>query len=455
MRNLTTVILSILLLSAVHPSGGYAVGTKSDPAWWGGDQSAASVSSRPYGGRPSRAPVTEGSSQYSYDQQPQPITGPAYGLIGQGSIAHALDLPLLRAQYDAGVRLRLIELGWNILQPGGPGDWSQSVAQAYQQRIDALLSTGPDVHLYLDFGIQYSPAWVAAIDPLTDQYGNTWQATTGNGGGANVYWSPTLREHLRAYVQQVFKSLNFRGRLWAVRVGAYGGELLYPHKANPGANESFWAFDATAQAQSPVPGWRPGDPSPNDEARRFYLWYVDNLTGYFNFMLSEIRQHYAGYVAPVTPGAGMWDGLVDRLVSNNLHYNKLGYYGTGNYWQRIYASLPPASQNVLNWCSSVGDKSGTNERSATPWDWSSTKQHAYLAHLNGRQIYAENPGRNAYDASDGADPRTTMQWIFDATQEYGYLGLIWVRQSDMLDGRYASLEQYGRMISRSVSSQEK
>lgn len=443
MKNLATVILSLIMLTALQPSGSYAVGTKSDPSWWGGDQTTVSTSARPYAGRPSREPV----SDETVPSNSIPVPGHLYGLVGQGSIAHPLDVPLLQAQYRAGVRLRLIELGWNVLQPNGPGDWSASVVQAYQQRIDSLLATGTDVQLYLDLGIQYAPVWAAMIDPLTDQYGNVWRATPGNGGGVNVYWSPTLRGHVSTYLQKVFKSLNFHGKLWAVRVGAHGGELLYPYKANPGGNESFWAFDSTAQGQSPVPGWRPGDPSPRDEARRFYLWYVDNLTNYFSFMLGEIRQYYSGYVAPVTPGGGMWDGLVDRLVSNNLYYTKLGYYGTGNYWQRIYAMLPPASRNVINWCSSLGDMSGSNENSGTPWDWSSAKQHAYLAHLNGRQVYGENPGQNAFDASEGAEPRTTMQWIFNAVQEYGYVGLVWVRQSDMLDPQYASLEQYGRMIS--------
>jgi hypothetical protein len=399
-------------------------------------------------GRPGSAP--------SPTPTPSPLPSPAtasagqrlYGLVGQGGLREPLDSTLLQAQYNAGVRVRLVELGWDFLQPNGPSDWSSANAQVFQQRIDAFVNSGPDVQLILDLGLQYPPSWVTTIDPMVDQYGNSWVAKSSNGGGANLYWSPTVRRDAQIYLQKMFTSLNFHGRLWTVRVGLHGGELLYPRLAHSGASDSFWAFDATAQAQSPVPGWRPGQPSPNGEAQRFYLWYVDNLTNTFTFMLNEIRQYHAGYVAPVTPGAGMWDGLLSRLVKGNLYDSGLGHTGTGNYWQRIYGMLPGANQNVMNWCSSFGDASGVNDSSMSPWDWSAAHQHAYLAQQNGRQIYAENPGRNAYDTTNGADPRTTMAWDFQALQIYNYSGLLWVRQSDMTNPSYASLQQYATAIAQ-------
>ena len=370
-----------------------------------------------------------------------------YGLLGQGGLGESIDVTLLQQQYDAGVRVRLLQLGWNVLQPSGPSTWSVGTAAAFQQRIDAFVSNNPDVQIVLDFGVQYPPSWVAQIDPLVDQYGTVWQASSSSRGGVNVYWSPTVRQHLADYIARVFTSLDFHDRLWAVRVGMYQGELLYPHQSNSGKNLSFWAFDSNAQAQSPVPGWKPGEPSPNGEARAFYYWYVDNLVGTFNFFLSEIRKHYSGYVAPVTPGIGIWDGTANQLISRNLYDTSLGYYDTGNYWQRIFALLPGAGTGVINWCSSVGDLSG-NDSSSKWWEWSSGKIMAYLAHQNGRQIFAENPGRNAYDTSGGADPRTTMGAILNTMRNSGYMGLLWVRQADMSNPQYASLEQYKQMISQ-------
>ncbi len=375
-----------------------------------------------------------------------PYAGHRYGLVGQGGLGERIDTVLLQAQYSAGVKMRFVQLGWDVLQPSGPSSWDSGIANAFQQRIDAFVSTGPDTQMVLDMGIQYSPGWVNSIDPLVDQYGNVYQAGFPN-GGVNVYWSQTVRQHVAGYIQRVFSTLNFHGRLWAVRVGPYMGELLYPERANAGQNLSFWAFDSRAQAQSPVQGWRPGDQSPNGEAEQFYYWYVDNLTSTFNFFLGEIRRYYSGYVAPVTPGAGMWQGNVSQLISRNLYDPSLQWYGTGNYWQRIFSMLPSGEQNVINWCSSMGDGSG-NDQSANWWEWSSAKIQAYLAQQNGRRIYGENSAPNAYDTTGGADPRTTMQWIFGSVQDNNYLGLMWVSQSYMADSRYASLAQYQLMISQ-------
>lgn len=370
-----------------------------------------------------------------------------YGLVGQGGLGESIDTKLLRRQYAAGVRARLLELGWDGLQPNSTNDWNAGWARAFQQRIDAFADTGSDTLIYLDLGLGYVPTWVATQDTLTDQFGNKWNPT--HGGGPNIYFSPVVRQYVANYIQKIFTSLDFHSRLTIVRVGFYGGELLFPYQNNgSGMPESFWAFDATAQASCPVPGWRPGQPSPNNEAQRFYLWYVDTLTDAFNFALGEIRKYYAGYVAPVTPGSGIWDDGVATLESNNLFVPRWSSTGTGHYWQRIFSMLPPASANVVNWHSSFGDKSGNDDGSSNPLDWSSAHQQAYLAHLYGREIYAENPGRNAYDTSGGADPRTTMQWDFEALQNYGYSGLLWVRQSDMTDPAYASLRQYGGMIDR-------
>ena len=368
-----------------------------------------------------------------------------YGLVGQGGLGENLDRDLLKTQYDAGVRVRLVHLGWDVLQPRGPDGWDTGATRALQERIDAFVGLGADVKLVLDLGVHYTPDWVAGIDPLVDQHGNVWDASS-HDGGFNVYWSPVVRQHVRAYINKVFQNFNFHGRLWIVRVGVDGGELLYPNQRNEDQSYSFWAFDSHAQAKSPVPGWKPGQPSPNGEARIFYEWYVDNLVDTFNFFLAAIRSHYLGLVAPVTPGVGIDERTAAQLISRNLVNNSLGRYGTGNYWQRIFAILPGADKGVINWCSSMGDRSG-DDSSPNWWEWSSTRLMAHFAHQAGRDIYGENTGRNPYDASAGADERTTAQWIFRAVESYNYLGLLWVEQAQMADPNFTSLEQYKSLIS--------
>jgi hypothetical protein len=396
-----------------------------------------------------------GTFRYRAKYQPQtaPPTATAtptpakryYGLIGQGGLGENLNPDLLKAQYDAGVRVRLVHLGWDVLQPRGPESWDAGAARALQERIDAFAGLGDDVKLVLDLGVHYTPDWVAGIDPLVDQWGNVWDASS-NDGGLNVYWSPVVRQHVEAYIGRVFQSFNFHERLWIVRVGFDGGELLYPNQRNENQGYSFWAFDSHAQAKSPVPGWRPGEPSHNGEAGRFYEWYVDNLVDTFNFFLTAIRRYYSGYVAPVTPGVGIDEHTSAQLISRNLVDNSLGRYGTGNYWQRIFALLPGADQGVINWCSSMGDRSG-NDASPNWREWSSAKQMAHFAQQAGREIYGENTGRNPYDTSGGADARTTAQWIFGAVERYNYLGIMWVEQAQMADPNFTSLEQLKALIS--------
>jgi hypothetical protein len=375
---------------------------------------------------------------------PTPVPPRLYGIDGQGGLGEGLDPGLLKAQYDAGARVRLLHLGWNVLQPGGPDSWDSRAAQSFQDRINAFAALGPDVKIVLDLGVHYSPGWAADIDPLVDQFGNTWDAKTPS-GGVNVYWSPNVRRHVAGYIDRVFRNLDFKGRLWVVRVGPSGGELLYPDVASTGQNRSFWAFDPHAQAQSPVPGWRPGDPSPNGEAERFYNWYVDNLAGTFDFFFGEIRKHYQGLVAPVTPGMGVNERTARRLIERNLVDTWVQTYGTGNYWQRVFAALPKGDRGVINWCSSLGDASG-DDNTLNWWEWSSAKQMAHLARQNGREIYGENRGRNPFDASSGADERTTARWIFWAAREFGYRGLLWVNQAQMQDERYTNLEQFRALV---------
>lgn len=396
--------------------------------------------------QPYRVLLSQLGTFYYRARYAPPAPSHLYGLVGQGGLGDEPDADLLQAQYDVGVRLRLVQLGWNVLQPGGSQDWNEDAARALQARVDAFTNLGSDSRMVLDFGIQYPPQWAADTNPLVDQFGNRWAAKFPN-GGVNVYWSAEVRRDVAGYIRRVFQNLNFHGRLWAVRVGIYGGELLYPEQENSEDGASFWAFDNEAQAKSPVPGWKPGRRSPNGEALKFYRWYVDDLVDTFSFFLGEIRHYYQGYVAPVTPGIGMSEQSVSQLVSRNLVDNSLTTYGTGNYWPRIFSELPAADKNVINWCSSLGDGSG-NDSSSDIGEWSSAHIQAYLARQNGRQIFGENSGRNPYASSNEADPRTTAQSIFQALQAYGYVGIMWLSQQQMNDPKYTSLAQYKYLIAQ-------
>lgn len=374
-------------------------------------------------------------------------------MIGQGTLSEPVDSVLLQQQYQAGVRGRVIELGWDVLQPNSTNDWVTGTAAQFQQRIDAFCALGTDVFLILDLGLQYPPAWMRTVDPIVDQYGRSWASLNLGGGIVNVFWSSQVRAYVANYVQKIFTGLNFRNRLQIVRLGFYYGELTFPILAAPtaGQPESMWAYDATAQAAKPsnIAAYRPADPSQAANAEAFYDWYVDSLVGGASWALHLLRQYTTAKVAVLTPGSGASPDAVRTFVQNNCYVAAWSGFGTGFYWDRVYANLPSAADGCVNWCSSVGDGVGNDDSSPDRTKWSSAHVHGWLAAAHSREIYAENPGNNYYDTSTGAPPFSSMVWdaqLCFRSPGFQYSGLMWVRQSQM-SAPHATLANYASLIS--------
>lgn len=429
-----------------------AIGTNADPLFvaaptWAGSPTLQQVIDGNYalqGGSPAAG---KGSSLTSVAQllaEPAPVTTHLYGLQGQGTLAESINTAALASAYSAGVRLRMLELDWNALQPlGAAGLVTAAVAQ-YQAKINAFVATGADTKIVLDLGMHSTPAWVAAIDPLIDQHGNVHDATGGD-GGANVYWSWTVRAYAANYIKTILQALDFQGRLYAVRIGPYQGEMTYPHKRNGDNSVSFWAYDQHAQAACPFPGWEPGQESLNGDARFFYEWYVDTLADTANVLI-EIVQKYAPAgtkAAVVMPGFGEINETAVALMVVDLLDPARDYYGTGNWWERLVPQLNGYGEGeVLLWPNSIGDGSGSNDASIDRTLWSTAKLFNSYAVAAGLSVFAENTGQNEYDVGT----RDTMQWIMDAVSEYPeFVGLLWVKESEMSTG-YATLANYATEI---------
>src|SRR5439155_24884106 len=91
----------------------------------------------------------------------------------------------------------------------------------------------------------------------------------------NLVWATEYRSLAAAYTAKVFNELG--SDFYAVRVGGgHWGELTYPATfgSNGRVKNSYWAFDADAARSDPVPGWKPGQASPNGEASKFLNWYL-------------------------------------------------------------------------------------------------------------------------------------------------------------------------------------
>jgi hypothetical protein len=286
----------------------------------------------------------------------------------------------------------------------------------------------------LDLGIQYPPEWARTIRPWVDQYGNIYS------NQVNAVWSNTVRQKIERYIKHVFQ--DFGTQFYGVRLGSGSFvETLYPDN-RPGFQFSYWAFDTDAMASNPVPNWRPGQPSPNGEARTFYNWYLQRLIDTVNWQQAVVRQSFSGYLVQLMPGQGLRPRQWDALIASNLTPYDQHIYAAerGAVWDKIIDGMRDRT-NVIITCSSVGDASATSayvdEASSDSTKWSSAHWVAFNADRYGMPKWAENPGRDSVE---------TMQIVFNQLNEYGYDGLFWAFEGDLHSGQYAALDQYAAMI---------
>jgi hypothetical protein len=339
----------------------------------------------------------------------------------------------LASDWQAGIRARTLELGWDYYEPQD-GVFSAEYIATRKAEYQRMLDAGYMV--VLDLGLQYPPEWARAIRPWRDQYGNSYD------GQVNAIWSPTVRRKIEGYIARVFH--DFGTAFLGVRLGSGGFvETLYPD-SSPGSKFSYWAFDPDAMASNPVPHWRPGQPSPQGEAATFYTWYLQRLIDTVNWQQDVVRQSFHGYLIQLLPGQGLrpsqWDALID---ANLTPYDKHIYAAErGAAWDRIVEGMRDRT-NVIIACSSVGDSSATspyvNELASDPIHWSSAHWVAYNADRYGLPKWAENPGRNSYE---------DMRIVFGQMDEFDYQGLFWAFAPDLYTDKFASIDQYASSIAQ-------
>lgn len=234
---------------------------------------------------------------------------PALGMMGPYDESR---LGELRA---AGVRETLVEMAWESAEPSeGVLDTRYLDGIAHQVRV--LRDAGFAVAL--NTGLDRAPQWLLAKPGarFVDQTGRVFTEHP----NANLVFGAALRPHAERYLAAVFDRLGTDFSV--VRAGGgFWGELTYPKVvgADGRVENRYWAFDENAARSNPVPGWRPGDPSPRGEAARFLDWYLDALAGFQNWQVDALRRAgFAGTVAMLYPSYGMRPGDFDAAVATNL-----------------------------------------------------------------------------------------------------------------------------------------
>ena len=352
-----------------------------------------------------------------------------WGLIGNDGLH-------LRVERAAGINTKLLELGWSSYEPS-PGAFSTNYINAKKAELASLRSAGFDV--ILSFGVQYAPRWLLELPNAryVNQYGDAYADTSHGSGQANVIWNPEIRQYMARYMARVFSDLGTS--IDAVRVGGGRfGELGYPVAEYAGRNNTYWAFDANAAKSNPVPGWKPGQASPDGEAGKFLEWYLHKLDEYQGWQIDQVRRHYSGRIMVLYPSFGIRPGQAARAVDGNLAGNTSpeinGEIQRGYDYARFVASVNDAKALVTTtWLNSpYGDDS-----SAEPGRYTPIGYLAYLAAKEGLRTYGENTGRDGW-----AD----MKFTAAQAERHGLVGFLWFNESEMFGGGYATLDQYASII---------
>ncbi|MFF5075769.1 beta-galactosidase [Actinoplanes sp. NPDC000266] len=238
-------------------------------------------------------------------------TGAGAGTASLGIIGNYSDADMRSMRTSGGAGDALVEMNWSQAEPA-PGQFDTAYLGSIAARAAKLRAMGYTISL--NTGIQSAPAWLLQRPGAryVDQFGVTY---TG-GNEPNLIFGSGYRPLAVRYLTKVFQQLGSNFSL--VRAGGgHWGELTYPSSEKQ--RNLYFAFDVNAARANPVPGWKPGRPSPNGQAAKFLNWYLDALASYQNWQITALRQAgWAGTVAMLYPSYGMRAGDFGKAVATNL-----------------------------------------------------------------------------------------------------------------------------------------
>ncbi len=365
-----------------------------------------------------------------------------WGLLGDDGGANGTRLS---AERGAGISTKVVRISWKDMVPA-EGTTDAAYIGAMRARFDALRAAG--FGIILELGIQDTPGWLHAAYPAAgyvDQYGDVYNGQgQPDSGDANAVFNPTVRRLIADYVRDVFAA--FGTDFAAVRLGGgHWGELTYPTNTYNGHSNCYWAFDPSALAQSPVPSWHPGDPSPHGEAARFIAWYLDALTGYQTWQISMLRANYSGPIVMLYPSFGVRPGQLDGAVRGNLggttSVEVNGELQRGYDMARQVAAIAdPNTIIATTWL----DCPFGDDDSANPDDWRPVHYLASLAaaHAPVLRVFGENTGQGQ---------RAQMDFAAAQMVRYGLVGMAWYDEGEVFSWQYATLGDYQSEIANTPS----
>ena len=350
---------------------------------------------------------------------PPPELGPtAWGLMGGYSAAQLADMG------TRGVSVVMMTVDWTKAEPA---DGAFDAAYFARKRTELAEYEAAGFDVVLSYGLEHAPAWLLAKP--NSRYVSQSGAVYTRSDEANFVFATELRTYAERYTARVFMELG--GEFIAVRIGGgHWGELTYPQirRTDGSVENNYWAYGTAAARTRPTGSWKPGDPSPNGEARQFLDWYLQSLTSFQNWQIAMVRRSFAGTIAPLYASWGMREGDFDKAVATNLNGSSAPerngeVQGGFDHARHINAIT---DNNVAAW-GTYGERPGT-----VSW-------LAGLAAARGFQVMAENSGHDTVAHMDDA--------ILEA-RRFGASLFMWVRAETAYcrcDG-FATIDDYEARI---------
>lgn len=367
---------------------------------------------------------------------PKQTTPPApdyvFGMVGA-------DGTHLAEERAAGVDAQVVRLSWREWYPK-EGVTNASYVGRKKEELAKLRAAGFTPVLTL--GLHDTPPWVHenyADTRYVDQFGREYLGDTFVGGrpidngDANLIFNDQLRGLASSWTKEVFSELGTD--FYAVRLGGgRWGELTYPPATYGGKSNLYWSFDANARARNPAPGWTPGNPSPNGEAKKFLEWHLASLAEYQNWQVGMVREAgYGGRAMMLYPSWGIRPGQAAAAAAANLSgttsAEKNGEVQRGFDFERQVKAVSDGKVVVTTtWLDAPLAYASVNN--PTPVEYLSGLAKG---HPLGLEVYGENTGRGSAE---------TMKFSASQMKKYDLSGMVWYRESEMFSGSYATLADY-------------
>jgi hypothetical protein len=229
--------------------------------------------------------------------------------------------------------------------------------------------------------------------------------------------------------------------------GGWYNELNYPPATFRNQANCYWAFDALAQGikpglpagmtACPVPGWKPGESSPDHaSARRFLDWYVASLQNYHDWQITTVRQFYAGPLMMMYPSWGIRPGQTESAIAGDLagHTSpeKNGEIQRGFDFARFIGGIRDPHVGIhCTWLDA--NPSWSDETSTDPVRWSPVRFLSSLArqHTPPLIVTGENTG--------GGGPEV-LRLCAERALAFDLKSVFWAFSPDLFDGRPPELK---------------